>query len=250
MVRSLLLIVVAVMVLFFLSGSVADAYYADINPEKRSVALGVSGQDETQTLSVTIMEPAESINGLFAMYVGRQSKGVDIVSEVFNGRVEAGIPVSGWQFQVYGDATRDYLRAIRLHLEGGYFVETPVYQRYGFDWSAGIGNFSANRSIDKEIGRKETDASTTFGVLSFLSAKRCDVLGGDLAGVVRFKPNVNTAEWFVNIQPSAETSLSYTQRVSDTIGLAFTTLGIFDPASATDRKFSSNYLFQLTYVPQ
>ena len=222
----------------------AHSYYADVDASKQSFSLGVTGQDEYQTFALTNVTPLEKLNGALFGYASRQSKGTDITAQTLNARIEAGIPVNKWELQAYGDITRDAVRKIDLDIEYGYFAETPTTQISGVDLFAGAGNYSKRRTLDESIGRDAADAEVTFGWLAFIAGKKCDVFGGDLAGVIRFKPEWDFKEF------GTEGSISYKQRVSDTVSLGVMVLGIFDSASPLDKKLNTSYNLNLIYVPQ
>lgn len=219
-------------------------YYADVDASKQSFSLGITGQDEYQTLALTSVLPLEKLNGALFTYGSRQSKGTDITAQTLNARIEAGIPLNKWELQAYSDVTRDAIRKIDLDIEYGYFAETPTATIGNIDLFGGAGNYSKRRTLDESVGRDAADAQVTFGWLAFIAGKKCDVLGGDLAGVIRFKP-----EWdFKNI--GTEASVSYKQRVSDTVSVGILVLGIFDTASPIEKKLNTSYNLNLLYVPQ
>jgi hypothetical protein len=235
---------IATIALFLIAIVSSFAYYADVDANKQSLSLGVTGQDEYQTFALTNVTPIKKMNGALFAYASRQSKGTDITAQTLNARIEAGIPLNRWELQAYGDVTRDAIRKIDLDIEYGYFAETPTTQISGVNLFAGAGNYSKRRTLDESIGRHAADAQLTFGWLAFIAGKKCDVFGGDLAGVIRFKPEWDFKEF------GTEGSISYKQRVSDTVSLGVMFLGIFDSASPLEKKLNTSYNLNLIYVPE
>lgn len=233
-----------VIAVLFAVSTASFAYYADVDATKQSFSLGISGQDEYQTFALTNVTPLEKLNGAFFAYASRQSEGTEIMAQTLNARVEVGIPLNSWEIQAYSDVTRDAIRKIDLDIEYGYFAETPNFNALGVDVFAGFGNYSKRRTLDDSIGRDGADAETTFGWLAFLAGKKCDVFGGELAGVIRLKPELDLKDAVI------EGSASYKQNVSDTVSLGFNVLGIHDSASPLDKKINTSYMFQAIYVPK
>ena len=235
---------IAWLIFLFVFAQSIPAYYGDLNTDRESVTVGISGQNANQIMSLTALFPIERANGWAGAYVSRQVAEGEVISETLNGHLQGGFRVRAIGIEAYIEATRDKSRAIDLAIETGYFVRPgqyvwrPFRDSAGITLSGGAGNYTERRDADESIGRAANDANTTFGWLAFVSGTWRNV-----SGVVRYKPSINFAE------TRLETSLSFNHALSETTAVGITTQAVFDSQSIVESDAHSSYLIQFTYTP-
>lgn len=231
-----LLVLLCVLCVFAVN---AFGFYGDQATDRESFTLGVAGQNQNQVVSLTSLFPLKTVNGWAGIYASRQTADEMTISETLNGHLQGGFKVGNIGIEAYIDATRDKWRAIDLALETGYFIRPGTVLVQGIKISGGLGNFTEHRDLDDEIGRDKDDTSTTFGVVSFVSAKWKNV-----SGVLRYKPSLDFAD------EKIEASLSFNQELNDELSLSISTLSTLDSQSVTDSDWHTSYLVGITFTPE
>ena len=224
--------------LFFLAKSV-PAFYGDIAHDRENFTLGVAGQNGNQVGSLTALFPLKSIGGWAGLYASRQTADGMTVSETYNAHIQGGVDVKGVGIEAYASSTRDKWRAIDLSIETGYFIRPGTFTWNANTFSGGAGNYTERRDLDDEIDRDASDQTTTFGWVSFVSAK-----WKNLSGVLRYKPSLDFAD------EKIEGSLSFNQELNDELSLSISTLSTLDSQSVTDSDVHHSYMIGIQYTPE
>ena len=97
----------------FLTSS-AFAQFADTDPDKKSFAVGLTGQNENAVSSLTAIFPYEKIKGYAGIYAGRQTADGELVDENIVGRLQGGGDIGDVRLRAYTEATRNLYKAIDL----------------------------------------------------------------------------------------------------------------------------------------
>lgn len=216
----------------------AFGYFADTDTEHQNFALGVIDNNGNSVISTTGVFPLQAVQGYGAFYAARQTDGETVTSQVYVGRVQGGFNAGPLKLRGYVEGSRDLIQLIDLRIEGGIFVESPSFVWQGIEFSAAGGNFMDRRDLDDEIGRDAADTSTTFGLLTFVTAeyKR-------LSSIVRFKPNLDLDDY------ATEIAVSWNEEIDDNIGVQVAGLWKYDTASVADSLWNRSIQFMLTYRP-
>ena len=232
-----ILVIASAMLLLGTTG--VFAFLADTDVEHSSVALGLSGQNEVSTVSVTGVKALEKVNGYVAGYTARQTADERVQSETVIGRVQGGFNVNVIKVRGYVEGTRDLVQEIALRIESGYFLESPSYTWNSVEFSAGAGNFVESRKLDDAIGRDAADATVNVGALAFVTAEL-----GHFSSVARFKPRLDGDNF------AAEIAFAFNKDLSPRVSLQFTALGQYDTDSVADSKVNNQYLLQFVFSPE
>ena len=222
---------------FFLTSS-SFAQFSDTDPDKKSFAVGLTGQNENAVSSLTAIFPYEKIKGYAGIYAGRQTADGELVDENIVGRLQGGGDIGDVRLRAYTEATRNLYKAIDLNIEVGYFVESPNFTYQTIEFSAGAGNFSEKRDLDDKIGRDAGDGDVTFGWLSFLTAER-----GCVTSVLRLKPEITFQEF------AAELEVALNKDITENIALQLVNTLEYDTDSVVDTDWNRTYMFQAVYTP-
>ena len=232
-----ILVIATAMLLFGTTGGFA--FLADTDVTHNSVAIGLSGQNEESTVSVTGVKALENINGYVAGFGARQTADEAVQSETIIGRLQGGFNVNVIKVRGYVEGTRDLVQDINLKIESGYFLESPSYTWNSIEFSAGAGNFVERRDLDDAIGRDAADATVNVGAIAFVTAEL-----GHFSSVARFKPRLDGDDF------AAEIAFAFSKDLSPRVSLQFTALGQYDTASVVDSKVNNQYLLQFVFSPE
>ena len=232
-----ILVIASAMLLLGTTG--AFAFMSDTDVEHDSVALGLSGQNEESTISVTGVKTLDKINGYVAGYTARQTADEKVQAETIIGRLQGGFNVNVIRVRGYVEGTRDLVQEIDLKLESGYFLESPSYTWNSVEFSAGAGNFVESRKLDDAIGREAADTEVNVGAIAFVTAEL-----GHFSSVARFKPRLDGEDF------AAEIAVAFNKDLSPRVRLQFTALGQYDTASVADSKVNNQYLLQFVFSPE
>ena len=221
----------------FIFATTAFSQFADSDVTKRSLALGITGQNENAVSSLTLVFPYEKIKGYGGIYAARQTGNGILVDENIVGRLQGGGDIGVFKLRGYTEATRNLYQAVDLGIEVGYFVESPNFFYKEIEFSAGAGNFSERRDLDNKIGRDAGDNEVSFGWLGFLTAER-----GCVSTVLRLKPDIAFDEF------AAEFEVSISKDLKENLAMQLVNSVEYDTDSVIDTDWTRTYMFQLVYT--
>ena len=233
-------VVTLMFAMLMLSSQAFGSYGADVATDRKSVTLGILGENKLRTISITALHPLKPINGFVRGYFS-QAANMDgeIVSEIRNIYGQGGYQFDFEQFkriglEAYIELTTDKWKGIALDREYGYFLRPGIYDWLAVSWSGGVGNYSQQRSLDALVGREDTE--TTFGWLMFVTGQWQDV-----TGIARWKPEFGGDNYV------AEASVTWVKELSDSIDLNLT--GRYERDTSLEDSDHTGYLITFTYVP-
>ena len=184
--------------------------------------IGISGEDASQTLSLTAVLPFNNINGWGGVFGARTSGEDGVLSEIFKVRFQGGMRINKFGIEAFTDLERNISKGSALTSQIGSYIRPGIYEKGTLRISGGIGYFIENIQPHKDLTIRKFDP-TSFRWLAFSS-----VGWQKLNTVLKFTPEVG----FKNYRFSAEPALTF--NLTTRFGLRLSGSLTYNSAPLTD----------------
>ena len=218
------------MIVLLLICSTAFAQFADIPLDAKSVSVGLSGDSESASKSVTGILPLKNLNGWVGVHGLQSTTGGEVLSEYLKAHLQGGFRYQGLGIEAFVDGERNLVAGTAFQTQVGVFIRPGIYKRSGFRVSGGFGNFLENTQAREELGLGTTDP-TVVRWLAFAS-----IGWQGFSTVIKSTPHIQ----FKDFQFAAEPAVTY--ELADNISLGLQGRVAYDSNPLTDKKFQTAYM--------
>ncbi len=191
-------------VVFFLMVYTVPGYcqFADLPQDAKTVDIGVNGDRNSQTLSLTAIVPLRRINGWAGIFGSRASGEEEVLSEIVKARIQGGFRIGTFGIEAFTDLERNIIKGSALTSQIGSYIRPAIYESGTLRVSGGIGVFLENIQPHEDLTLRQFDP-TTFRWLIFSS-----IGWRRLNTVLKFAPEVGFKNFKFSAEPAMTLSLS------------------------------------------
>lgn len=209
--------------------------FTDLPEDAKTIDIGVSGNGNIKTLTLTTVLPINNINGWAGFFGSRVSGEEGIISELIKLHVEGGIQYKDMEFEAFSDFERNITDGTALLAQVGGTIQPKQYKKGTFSITANFGYFVETFQPFEDFTLRRFDpTSFRWLVSSILDWQQLNT-------EITFTPEVG----FKNYRLCAEPA--YTLDLTTRLGLRLSGTLTYNSALLTDN-IRYNYLSILRFT--